>query len=621
MSNNEIETFVQPQENKYTEPLLFIPGKYTLSQVGQVPYFSAVMPLKNLVDQIKLVEDIPEEARIKWSLEELFQRDINWERVEKDLVNGYLKDQNKLNFFNSLTIALLPQKDFKIEDHYEGPEYSTSPTYNNVNWTKKDVGNICVEFNPDKSIGFLRWNQERIIPIAIDGQHRLAALQQYCKDLTPGISHELNTKIPIIFLILDERVGFKGKAERSLIGTLREIFIDLNKNARGVAKSRVILLDDLEIQSFCVRTLLVSDEKNSPKNVLPLSIVTWREHEVKFDTGFSITTVLNLHEIVDSCLGNASLDGTSSLEENEVKKYINLLKGKLELEKEVQNSIDNHLQLCTNRKDPFSFTTDHLNDFKEAFRLQWTPHIVQVFREFAPYKKFISTAEKIGAIDGTLADYLLLSKENREKSKKLKQDKDKTFDPHEKIEAPLEKLQKLKQNEWAFYVVFQKALFINFFEFEAQKEVLFEGAIGESREDFRNWWLKQVNELHKHGVFNLDWKEGENKADFWRGISNNPASGTIQYSTAAVNRIKSFLTIGIWFNHNPAQLDAETFVRGLTKEVDTKFHPIIQNAYSTLKTGLTSLIKVEMDIDEIDDEELQNKIKAELVKRLKATQE
>ena len=623
MSNNEIENFVSLQKDEYTNPLLFIPGKYTLSHVGQVPYLSAVMPLQDLVDNIKLVEDITDDAGITWNLEELFQRDINWERVENELVKGYLKNQNKLNFFNSLTIALLPiafhpQKGIIIEDGYGEPENSPSSSYNN--WDKIDIGNICVEYNPDESLGSLRWHKRRVFPVAIDGQHRLAALKQYCNDLTPGISPELNTKIPLIFLILDKDMGFEGRQGKSLIETLREIFIDLNKHARVVAKSRLILLDDLNIQSFCVRTLLASKERDSSQETLPLSMVTWRENDVKFDTGYSITTVLNLHEIVNSCLSGASLDGTSSLEENEVKKYIDKIKGKLELDNEVQDSINNHLQLCINREEPFSFKDEHLDAFKEAFRSQWTPYIVRVFREFAPYEKFLSTAQEIGAIDGTLSNYLLKSKENRETFRKLEKDKNENFDPVEKIDIPLDQLIELKKNEWAFYVVFQKALFINFFQFETQRESLLENTEDDTRESFLTWWLEQINALHACGVFNLDWKAGKGNADLWRGIANNPASGTIQYSNAAVNRISSFMTTCIWFNYNPEQLDAGEFVNCLTEEADTELPSIVQNAYSTLKGGLTSLIKFEMEADEIDDGELQKKIKSALVKRLKATQ-
>ncbi len=619
MSNNGIEDIVSQPRNEYTEPLFFIPGKYTLSQVGQVPYFSSVIPLEDLVGQIKLVENISEDTELTVSLEGLFQRDIDWDRVKNKIVNGYLKQQNKLNFFNSLTIALLPGTGSKIEDNYGEPEHIPSPTYEN--WKKIDIGNICVEFNSDDSLGVLRWHKKRVFPVAIDGQHRLAALKEYCKDLTTENPPELNTKVPIIFLILHKDVGFEGRQGSSLIATLREIFIDLNKHARVVSKSRVILLDDLDIQSFCVRTLLDSDEIDSYPEVLPLSMVTWRENDVKFDTGYSITTVLNLNEIVDSCLSGASLDGTSSLEENEVKRYIDKIKGKLELSNEVQKSINNHLQLCTNREEPFSFKDEHLDAFKEAFRSQWTPHIVRVFREFEPYEKYLSTAEEIGAIDGTLSDYLLKSKENRETFKISEKEINNKFDPVEMIDNPLNKLLELKKNEWAFYVVFQRALFINFFQFETQREALFEEAEGESREGFLTWWLGQINVLHARGVFNLDWKAGKSKADLWRGIANNPASGTIQYSNAAVNCISSFITICVWFNYNPAQLDVKTFVGGLTKEIDIELPPIVHNSYSTLKGGLTSLIKFEMNTDEIDDGELQKKIKSALVKRLKATQE
>ena len=52
MLNSTLETFEALQQNKYTDPLLFIPGEYTLSQVGRVPYLAAVMSLQDLVNQI-----------------------------------------------------------------------------------------------------------------------------------------------------------------------------------------------------------------------------------------------------------------------------------------------------------------------------------------------------------------------------------------------------------------------------------------------------------------------------------------------------------------------------------------------------------------------------------------
>ena len=453
MSKNELETFEAQKPNKYTDPLLFVPGEYNFSQAGRVPYLVAAMPLQDLVTQIKLVEDIPDEVRLDWSLEELFQRDISWDRVETDLVNRYLKDPNKLSFFNSLTIALLPQKGLEIEESYGEPESIPEASYST--WERVDVGNICIEYTADKSIGAVRWHKDRVFPVAIDGQHRLAALRGYHEDLAPN-SPELQTKIPLILLILDSRVGFTGRSGKSLIGTLREIFIDLNKNARQVPKSRRILLEDLDIQSLGVRTLLASKAKES-SNALPLSMVTWREDEAKFDSGYSITSVLNLNEIVRFCLGQISLEAIDPLAPNQVKNFVGNIEGKLELSPEIQKNIADHIDLCIGRIEPFSFKDEHLDAFEEAFREQWAPHIIRVFREFAPYEKYLSTAEQIKAIDGLLADYLLLTTEEKQQEfRTRKLNTDETFNPQSAIDSPLEKLESLKGNEWAFYVVFQK---------------------------------------------------------------------------------------------------------------------------------------------------------------------
>ena len=619
MSKNGLETFEALKSNKYTDPLLFVPGKYNFSQDGQVPYLVAVMPLQDIVDQIKLVEDIHEEVRLNWSLEELFQRDISWDRVRTELVNGYLKDSNKLRFFNSLTIALLPQVGSEIEESYGQPESSPEAAYSS--WEKIDIGNICVEYNSDRSIGVVRWHKQRIFPVAIDGQHRLAALREYCKGLAPN-SPELETKIPLILLILDDQVGFTASSGKSLIETLREIFIDLNKNARRVPKSRLILLDDLNIQVVCVRTLLAKGAKES-SSALPLSMVTWKEDEAKFDYGYSITSVLNLNEIVCYCLG-PSLEEIDPLEEEEVKSYVSGINGKLELGTEIRQSINEHIKLCMDRDEPFSFKDEHLNALEEAFRIQWTPHIVRVFREFGPYEEYLSTAQQIGAIDGMLADYLLLPAEKHEEFRKGKKDEDEIFNPKEAIDTPLETLANLKKNEWAFYVVFQKALFMNLFELEAQSPSLLDDEV--SREDFLTWWIAQINSLYKQGVFSLDWKAGKGTADLWKGIANTPVSGTIQYTQAAANRISAFITICIWFNRNSTQPeDARAFATqliefGSQKSNDAELPSVVGNALTRVRKGLETLIKARID-DELDDKQMTKNVKAELVKRFKAIQD
>ena len=521
-----------------------------------------------------------------------------------------------------MTIALLPQKGLEIEENYGETESSPDAVY--PDWEKIDVGNICVEYSDrgGTGIGVVRWHKERIFPVAIDGQHRLAALKKYCEEgkdhLTLGES--LDTKIPLIFLILDERVGFKGRSENLLV-TLREIFIDLNRNARRVPKSRLILLEDLNIQSFCVRTLLASKAKEASSDVLPLSLVVWQEDETKFDAeskfSHAITSVLNLNEIVGSCLDVKPFEEIDRLDDSQVRTHVDQLNAKLELGSEVEESIKKHLELCIDRHDPFSFKDEHLTAFNQAFSEQWTSHITGVFREFTPYRKYLSAAKQIGAIDGMLADYLLLPEEKQEKFKERKKAEDEVFNPRSAIDDPLEKLKDLKKNEWAFYVVFQKALFINLFRFEAQRRSLEIGEIAQSRSEFITWWMAQINELYKHGVFYLDWKKGQ--GDLWRGIAKRSDNGTIQYSRAAASRISSFITISIWFNYISTLQNVNEFADSLIRD-DSKLPNIVQNAFKgrgMVRSGLETLIS---DSDELDDKQLRRRVKAELVKRLKATQ-
>ena len=617
MSSPSLETFGAPQPSRYTEPLLFIPGEYKFSQVGAVPYFSAVMPLENLVDEIKLVEDIPENARMDWSLEELFQRDINWVRVEKELVNGYLKDPNKLSFFNALTVALLPLNGVAIDQSYGEPASAPPEAY--PTWEKIDVGNVHVEFGLNRSVGVVQWHEGRVFPVAIDGQHRLAALKAYCTELKGNAvanSPELQTKIPVILLILDERVGFKRRPGNTLIKTLREIFIDLNKNARMVSKSRLILLEDRNLQSVCVRTLLAKNATEVSER-LPLSLVTWLEDEAKFDSGYSLSSVLNINEVVGYCLDGALPDAIDPFDEGAIKAFTDKITARLCLRPKIKESLKAHRQLCVGRDEPFSVTDEHLTVIEEAFRQQWTPHILRVFREFAPYENYLSKARDIGAVDGMLRDYLLLSEEQREKFLNQKKAESEHFNPRDAIDTPLGELEGFKANEWAFYTGFQKALFLNLFELERHRPFPSIGGFGRRREDFLTWWLAQMNRLYERGVFQLDWKKG--KGDLWRGIAKNPGSGTIQYSKAAANRISAFITLCFWLN-DAQHGNAKTFATQLVEDRTGDLPNFIKKTVfqRRIEPGLKSLIRANMDVDEVEDSKLEKAVKKELVKRFTA---
>src|SRR5262249_39573919 len=159
--------------------------------------------------------------------------------VRHDIVDGYLRRPEKLKFFNSLTVALLPVDEKKMlatgyGDTPRKPELKDS--LQKLPWVANDVGGVQIITNNTSPNGFIRWDPNRISPAPIDGQHRLASLQTIFNEGNLP-SAALETKLSVIFLVLDPRVGFDiskmnlSKDENPVLTVIREVFIDLNKHA------------------------------------------------------------------------------------------------------------------------------------------------------------------------------------------------------------------------------------------------------------------------------------------------------------------------------------------------------------------------------------------------------
>ena len=87
-----------------TDSFDFIYGRFQLSGGWTIPYLSTVMTFRQASESLDLVTEFPGWESIQWRLEELFQRDIDWPRVERQIV-PYLTNSNQPRFFNSLTVG------------------------------------------------------------------------------------------------------------------------------------------------------------------------------------------------------------------------------------------------------------------------------------------------------------------------------------------------------------------------------------------------------------------------------------------------------------------------------------------------------------------------------------
>ncbi len=378
----------------------FIFGRYTESDL-EIPYFQVSMSFSDASQYLRLVTEMPGAESMNWKIEELFQRDIDWSRVERKIV-PYLRQQSHPQFFNSLTIALLPMEGDEVQTFANGTTWN-APILNDEGAFSS--GKLA-EFGPIKCgywstwervgddgarIGQISWNTRQVCGIAIDGQHRLAAIKSLAQS-SSQVGNE--SSVPVILIVLHPDLGFTGTQTRQgLVETLRQLFIDLNKHARVVSRARQILLDDRDPASICVRTLVGSqlkdgrDEINDTPPSLPLSLVDWHSEQAKFDSGPYVTTILGLDWIVARTLSIKPFHDMMAFDT--IERDISRLETRLEISLDGART---RLAECRRHIRPFSFVDEPVNELAViagGFSKKWSASLVYILSSFLPYERVI----------------------------------------------------------------------------------------------------------------------------------------------------------------------------------------------------------------------------------------
>lgn len=467
----------------------FVYGRFNLSPQWAIPYFATTMTMREAAESLRLVNDFPGNESMAWKLDELYQRDIDWGRVEREIL-PYLSSSEEPQFFNSLTIAFMPIRDNEVKQSFKGVEWDCPELPGQFAKTMK-VGPISIGYwadweSPEEAnarIGQIRWNPQQVFSVAIDGQHRLAALKLASKGFEERAD---KTQVPVLLLLLDDRVGFRAPAGSKLVDLMRTLFITLNKHAEKVSRPRQILLDDRDPHALCVRAL-VGDQlgdgtEELASGVLPLSLVDWHREQAKIDDGPYITTILGLDWIIEKTLRSKPIKDYSSygLVSKQLR-AISLSLG-LNLHRPGSRTFQRLREVTEHAVEPFSYTgfwshdkyEGELGAIVEAFRANWAKALVEVLTGFTPYAQLIARRRADGNLSAEFTNwyYLMWRKDQGERANdeytnfvhRLKNRKEKpisksTFETnHEAIEA-------IKIDNLAYKVAFQRALVLGFLEF------------------------------------------------------------------------------------------------------------------------------------------------------------
>jgi hypothetical protein len=144
----------------------YIRGGLSLGHTG-VPFFATSMRADDLSSLLRLPSQVPFDPGRPIELEELFQRELDVTRVENEIV-PYLRREESLRFFNSLTVVLLPLRpdDRQRLARSYPTEAGLAPAPTNTSLESVEAGPVLISHPPgDESVGLLTWNKQLTLPV------------------------------------------------------------------------------------------------------------------------------------------------------------------------------------------------------------------------------------------------------------------------------------------------------------------------------------------------------------------------------------------------------------------------------------------------------------------------
>jgi hypothetical protein len=139
--------------------------------------------------------------------------------------------------------------------------------------------------------------------VAVDGQHRLAALKQLQNGSLEQRESIKGWVIPVVILVPVVDPSSK-KRPGNLLDVVRKVFSNINKEAREISKAREIILDDNSANSLAVQVLLdrihqndLLENKKRNSDYPPLYFFDWRGRESSSEGDLRLSSIFEIEEL------------------------------------------------------------------------------------------------------------------------------------------------------------------------------------------------------------------------------------------------------------------------------------------------------------------------------------
>lgn len=558
---------------------------------GLNTYITSVS-VNDLEDDISFYEKLTKDK--SWPVSQIIQREVDKIRISNISKNYILGEGRLIKYFPPIIVAILPKdEDGKISRNiqfsneinddtrsliYEKSIYRKNEKLKDLFYKAKNLSlaqdlyllNISKVFD----FNLLCWNKDKYYAIVIDGQHRLEALLKSKKDNSAVGKY----KQDVVFLDFNEFI--KSEEDKTPVEIVRRIFIDINTNAKKVGIVRQILMDDKDLASLIVQSIVesvnIDGSSKRKQNFFPSELVDWYGKSLKHQLPH-LTGILTLYQIFDDYLVKNSLNSINDLRsKTKVKKWVSQMnetffvdsllpegipKLRVSLEKylkkvEINNQLKDDIDEEFKESELFTFDYSVLDTAIKRFNQVYLESFVYLFGKFRPYRKAKLIIKNNGGFEnGTVLNSALISSPNKIGSSRAL--KDAIAD----IRVIL--TEKLNSNYFLTYsVLFQKVIFHNLI-----KKISMHNALDFSNEDcleLTKIYTSELNDLIKYceskdySLFSkreevlLDVDEedlseyGTIATSFWEGLIYE--NGNIIYNTQGIRTLSAFVEMLIVYN-------------------------------------------------------------------------
>lgn len=243
-------------------------------KMGDTEFFQAKIPARELVSSVRPAKEVDDWA--KWGIEEQIQREINMNRIFKEMVPYVAKSKDR--FFGSLIVLV-----YNGDVHFE----SITDLNSKVPHAYRSVA---------QDIGFMTIDGGELI--ALDGQHRLVTLREIIQGKA-GAGGEFvrdvpNDDISVIFLRHESH-------EKT-----RRIFNKVNRYAKPTGRGDNIITSEDDGYAIVARRLLEEDAPLGYKDARGDLIVEWKNNTLSARSA-KLTTISVVYETVKEILNHEGI--------------------------------------------------------------------------------------------------------------------------------------------------------------------------------------------------------------------------------------------------------------------------------------------------------------------------